>query len=92
MKFEEIAAHVELSDQAKAFVESELGQCVLGMAKQEIDGLKNDLAETDPHNVSKVMQLQERIRACGLFNQWLVELIFKGDQALAAFQQEERTD
>jgi hypothetical protein len=86
---EELIAEAELGDAARNFVESELGRCVLSMAKQEIDAAHLDLEKTSPSNTEEITRLQNHIKVARWFEQWLAELIDKGNAALETWRQQQ---
>lgn len=84
----ELIAHAELGEEARNFIESELGKAVLGMAQQEIDAALQDLALVDPADVEKIRKLQNQAALGRMFAAWLGELINKGSNALEVFKHE----
>lgn len=86
MNIEELAPEVEMGEAARAFVESELGRCVLGMAKQEIAEAQAELETVKPSDTEKITTLQNKAKLGRMFNQWLVELIDRGNNALEIYK------
>ena len=85
---DELIAQAEIGEQAKKFVESDLGQCLIGMAQQEIQVAKDALAETDPDDSKAIRKLQNDIKVAAYFEQWLAELISNGNNAMQIFMQQ----
>jgi len=85
---EELIATAEMGDAAKKFAESELGQCLLGMAEQDVLLAQGDLIDIDPDDTKKIRDTQNRAKLALSFKQWLFELIDKGEAALEIFRQE----
>lgn len=77
-----IAAEIEIGEQARQFLKSDLGRCVMGMAEQEIDALRDKLESVEGGSLIRV---QSEIRAMRMFSSWLVELINKGEQQLTVW-------
>lgn len=84
----ELIAAAELGEEARKFLESDVGKVLLGLAEQEAKLAQEDLGEIDPTDTKKIMELQNRIRCSKWFQQWLIELVSDGNQAMSIFQQE----
>lgn len=89
MSEDEIKAQVIIGDDAETFVASELGQVVLGMAKQDIDAAALEYRDVDLKDDKKLRELQNRIWRATQFEAWLVELITRGREVLEATKQQE---
>ena len=87
-QLDELIAHGELGEEARNFIESELGKTVLGMAQQEIDAALQSLALVDPTNTEQIRKLQNQAALGRMFAAWLGELINKGANALEVFKHE----
>jgi hypothetical protein len=85
---DELVAAAELGDEAKRFLESDLGRCILGMAEQEVHLAQEALAEVDPTDIEAIRKLQNHAKLYRQFNDWLKELLDKGEAALQAFIQQ----
>jgi hypothetical protein len=85
---DELVAAAELGDEAKRFLESDLGRCLLGMAEQEVQLAQEALAEVDPTDTEGIRKLQNQAKLYRTFNEWLKELLDKGEAALQAFIQQ----
>ena len=85
---EELIAAAELGEQAKKFLESDLGQCLIGISKQEIELAREKLDSVDPEDAKKIRDIQNDIKVAKYFEQWLVELLSKGENALQIFIQQ----
>lgn len=86
MGIEEIAAEVEMGELARDFVKSELGKCLIGMAHQEIAEAQLGLETVSPNDLEKITELQNKAKLGRMFEQWLVELIDRGNSALEVFK------
>lgn len=87
---EELIADAELGDEAKRFVESDLGKCILGMAQQEIMAAQEELETVDPDDSKAIQAIQNKAKLGRMFNQWLYELIDKGNAAMEVFTQQQK--
>jgi hypothetical protein len=85
---DELIAEAEIGDKAREFVESELGKTLLGMAQQEVTLAQEELETVDPSNTEKIRALQNQAKVARNFEQWLIELISKGENALTLWRQE----
>lgn len=85
---DELIAEAEIGDEARKFVESDLGKTLLGMAQQEVARAQEELETVDPLDTKKVVALQNQAKNGRNFEQWLNELISKGEQALILWKQE----
>lgn len=89
---DQLAAESLIGDEAETFVKGELGATILGMAKQDIEALHLELETVYPADYLKIDEIQEKIRNHRKFEQWLVELITKGQAALEVYRHERKTD
>jgi hypothetical protein len=87
-KEQELIAQAEIGEEARKFVESDLGKCVLGMAEQEALAAMEDLVSTDPGDWKKISRIQMQIQFARNFEKWLAELIDEGDNAISVFKQQ----
>lgn len=78
---EELQAEMVIGDDARRFLESELGRTILGMADQEKTGALLGLASVDPDESAKIRELQNVIWRANAFAGWLAELIQRGQDA-----------
>ena len=85
-ELDHLVAEAELGEAARNFVDSELGQCVLGMAKQQIEEARSELEDVDPDDAKQVTSAQNKAKLARMFNQWLVELIDNGNAAMEQYK------
>ncbi|MCR4298643.1 MAG: hypothetical protein NUV75_07820 [Gallionella sp.] len=85
---EELIADAELGEESRKFIESDLGRCVLGMAAQEVLLAQEKLGDVPPSDTAAIIELQNRVKVGKWFEQWLVELLQQGEQALEIFRHE----
>ena len=83
---DELIAEAELGEEARSFLESDLGKCILGMAKQEVALAQEALETVSPLDSESIMELQQRAKLYRNFEQWLNELLDKGQTALEVFR------
>lgn len=85
----ELGAEALIGDEADAFMRSDLGRMLVGMAEQEgmaaLDELKSvKITETD-----RIQELQNIVWRSEKFAGWLRELVSRGEQAIQTLQHEE---
>ena len=81
-------AEVVLGDDARKFVESELGRAVLGMAEQEKEAALLALSETDPDDAKTIRAHQAAIWRVNSLASWIGELIQRGAEAESILRDE----
>lgn len=86
---DELIAEAEIGEQAKAFLESDLGKVLLGMAQQEVQMAQEGLETVDPMNLIAIRELQNKAWLGRRFEEWLGYLITRGEQAKTIFKQQE---
>jgi hypothetical protein len=85
---DELIAEAEIGDEAKNFLESDLGKCVLGMAQQDAEAATAKLKTVDPEDAKAVRSLQNEIWKAETFGAYVAELFTRGENALQAFIQQ----
>jgi hypothetical protein len=80
-------AEVEIGEQARKFVDSELGKAMLDLADRELKQAQELLETVDPADEKKVRALQNKAQIARNFGEWLVELIDRGENALIEWSQ-----
>jgi DNA segregation ATPase FtsK/SpoIIIE-like protein len=85
---DELIAEAEIGEQAREFLESELGKTLLGMAQQEVLLAQEALEVVDPTQTEKIRALQNQAKIGRNFEDWLKELITKGENALNVWRQQ----
>jgi fumarate hydratase class II len=85
---DELVAAAELGDEAKRFLESDLGRCILGIAKQEAELANDKYKAVDPEDAKAIRAIQNEVWRAESFEQWLLELFSRGENALQAFIQQ----
>ena len=85
---DELIATAEIGEEARRFLESDLGQCLLGMADQEIAAAQEALLTVVPMDFEGIRKLQNQAQVALYFKQWLAELVDKGNSAIEVFKQQ----
>lgn len=80
-QLDELVAEAELGEEAKNFLKSDLCKCLCGFAEQEVKVAQEALESVDPDDTKQIVLLQNKIRLFRTFNQWLVELVTRGENA-----------
>lgn len=81
-------AEILIGDDAENFVQSELGQTVLGMAKQDAEAAMLRFQEADITDTAKLMDIKVELRVAQRFDRYLAELITRGREVLDANKQQ----
>lgn len=84
-----LAAEAILGDEAKKFLNGDLGRYMKGVAEQEVEEAILDLEKTDPSDMKKVWEIKNRIWRARNFSAWLLDLVQKGEEALRVYQQQQ---
>ena len=84
-----MVAEVDLGQQAKEFMASELGQHLIGCLHKELTVATDALASTSPWLFWRVQALQNRIWRAKFMLVWLRELLIGGKSAQAALNEVE---
>ncbi len=81
-------AEAELGEQARAFIESDLGRYMLGLADQEVVFAQEALEKVDPTDSDEIRRIQNQAWLGRRFKEWLFDIMDKGESALLAWKQE----
>ena len=87
---DELAAEAILGDEARRFLDGDLGKYMRGVAEQEIQEAILELEDADPEDKKKIREIQNKIWRARNFTGWLNELVQRGEEALRAFQQQKQ--
>lgn len=87
-RLDELSARIEIGEAARTFCKSELGEVMIGLAKQEVDEATLEFSAADLTDAAKLQAIQLKTKLGLQFEAWLVELIQDGDEALQVFKQE----
>jgi hypothetical protein len=83
---DELIAEAELGEEARKFLESDLGKCLIGMANQEVEAALIELETVQPNDVEAIRRLQNQAKLGRQFEQWLRELVVRGNNAITIFK------
>ena len=83
-------AEAFIGEEARKFIESDLGKVVLGIAEQQVLDAVSALEDVDPSDVKQIMVLQSKAKAGRQFKGWLIELINAGENALEVYKNESK--
>lgn len=84
----ELIAEAELGDEAKQFLEGNLGKFLKGVADQEVKIVQDLLLKADPENTIAIRELQNRAFRWQMFTELLEGLVASGNQAIEIFKQQ----
>ncbi len=74
---------------AEEFVQTDLGQTLIGMAQQHVHEAVESLKKAKPDDVEAIRSAQNEIWKAESFEAWLNELVIAGKQALAQLEERE---
>lgn len=89
MSTDQLFAEAILGRDAEEFVQSDIGQYVIGCAEQEAQEAMEQLKKVYPWRKRKITELQNKIWRAESLQQWLSELIIQGTQATSQLDQED---
>jgi hypothetical protein len=89
---DELIAEAELGDEARKFLDGDLGKWLVGCAEQEVQAAQEALETADPNNEKAIRDLQNKAWRGRRFKEWLAELVSRGEGAIAAFKQQQHED
>ena len=84
MQKELLIAEAILGKDAEEFINSEIGQYMIGAAEQEAQEAYESLKNVSPWRRRRIQELQNRIWKAESFKTWLAELVTSGKQAMDA--------
>lgn len=84
-----LEAEAIIGDEADKFLRSDLGQTMLGLAKQEADAATLKLKTADPDDTKEIRNLQNMIWRAESFEEWLRSLAHNGEIAMQTMELDE---
>jgi len=84
----ELFAEAMLGKDAEDFIQSEIGQYVIGCAEQEIAEAADQLKRVHPWRTRRIRELQNQVWRAESFQTWLAELVMRGRQALTTLEED----
>lgn len=85
---DELVAEAEVGDEARQFLESDLGKTILGIAQQQIEEAMLRLRSVDPTDANTIRQIQNEIWRAESFEEWLKQLFHNGEAAIQLYRQQ----
>lgn len=74
--------------QVEQFLESDIGQYLIGQAEEEYEQAMQELAVVAPWRRRRIQQLQNQAKVAGSIQQWLAMAIENGHQATQLLEDE----
>ena len=84
----ELIAEAEIGNEARKFMETDLGRCIIGMAKQDAAVAEKALSKVSPKEEDKIRELQNKVWLGEKFEEYVVELFNRGEAALEVYRHE----
>ena len=84
---DQLIASAQLGEEAKKFLDSELGKVLVGLAAQEVQLARELFDDTDLDDKKRLTELKDKIRVGKWFTGWLIDLVQDGEEAVNAFKQ-----
>jgi len=85
----ELFAEAILGRDAEDFIQSDIGQYLIGCAEQEAQEAMEKLKHVFPWRRRKIVELQNRIWRAESIQSWLAEIVIKGKQATQQLEGDE---
>ncbi len=85
----ELFAEAILGRDAEDFIQSDIGQYLIGCAEQEAQEAMEQLKHVFPWRRRKIVELQNRIWRAESIQSWLAEIVIKGKQATQQLEGED---
>ena len=83
---DELIAAAELGEEARMFIESDLGKVMLGLADQQVLAALDAMEDVDPTDTEAIRKLQNKAKMGRQFRAWLYELLDDGQNAMEVFK------
>ena len=84
----ELFAEAILGKDAEEFINSEIGQYLVGCAEQEIVEATEQLKRVHPWRTRRIRELQNQVWRAESVQSWLAELVVRGRQALQSLEED----
>lgn len=78
----QLLAEAMVGRDAEDFIQSDIGQYILGCAEQEANDAMDQLKRVYPWRRRKITELQNKIWRAESMQSWLAELVIAGKQAV----------
>ena len=83
---EELVAEALIGDEAKKFLESDLGKTLIGMSEQDKELAVLQFSDADITDPKKMRKIQDDIRFALEFRGRIIDLFNRGEEALRVIQ------
>lgn len=81
LSLQALLAEHDMGEQAKKFMQSDIGRFMLARAVEEEREAVESLATVWPWRWRRILQLQNKVWRARQFKEWLAELLVRGEQA-----------
>ncbi len=85
---QELYATAIMGKDAEEFIQSQIGQYLIGCAEQEIVEAADQLKRVHPWRTRRIRELQNQVWRAESFQSWLAELVVNGKQALQTLEED----
>ena len=92
MTDDDLADVAHLGEEARKFIEGDVGKSIFARAEQYALDALSALAKADPKEPLGIIRLQERIELARSFPTWFDEIVNIGEQARVAWTQRNPTN
>lgn len=82
-----LIAEAEIGEEARRFLESDIGRLIVGRAQQDIDSAVYELKNANPRDPDKITELQNQIWRGESIISWIAEAIEAGNEALKQYEE-----
>lgn len=86
---DDLIAAAELGEEARKFIESDLGKSLLAAAEQDAMEAMEHLGATDPDDKKELVRWQIELKAARKFKEHLLKFVGMGENALSIWKQQQ---
>jgi hypothetical protein len=90
-QLEMLINEAELGEEARAFLESALFREISKMAEKGYEDALIGLSKVDPSKTEDIRKLQNQVQLYEHFDEWLKEIVYRGNQALEIYKHESQS-
>ena len=87
-----LLAHVDIGLAIKQFLQSDVGQYLIGRAAETADEAMQKLKGADPEDAKLIRALQNEIKMADSFAQWITDGKLEGEHAELELHQQEQVN
>ena len=84
---EELRGRTLLGEDAKSFLEGDLGKALIALALQKVGEGQKELETVNPTDTPAIERIQNDIKTARNFGRWLRLLVEEGESALTLYRQ-----